>query len=383
MFSSFQTVSRVVFGRGSAAELGNEVRKIGADKVGLITDPGLTKAGIHTALTDSLEKAGIAFAIYDKAELDPTPSSIEQAASWVKANGVELLLGVGGGSALDTTKATALLARHEGPLNRYFGLHKVPGPCMPSILVPTTAGTGSEMTSNAVLNDPITDSKQGIVSDYLYARVVLLDPELTVGLPPFYTAITGMDALVHSIESYVSEHATFLTDALNVQAIRMIAGNIRQAYANGHNMHAREQMLYGAATSGIAFSNTQNGLIHAIGMSFSHEHHIPHGLMMAICAPMGMSFNAMAAPEKFAVIADILGSAPAGAPLQVRAQSAAEGFAALMKDLDITPGLGAHGITREELRPVAEKGAAYKRLMDSNPRKATADELERLLERFY
>ena len=254
---------------------------------------------------------------------------------------------------------------------------------MPSILVPTTAGTGSEMTSNAVINDPITDSKQGIVSDYLYARAVLLDPELTVGLPPFYTAITGLDALVHSIESYVSEHATFITDALNVQAIKMLSGNIRKAYANGRNMQAREQMLYGAAASGIAFSNTQNGLIHALGMSFSHEHHIPHGLMMAICAPMGMSFNALAAPEKFAVIAEILGSAPAGASLQVKAQSAADGFAALLQDLDIKPGLGAHGITREELRQVAEKGAAYKRLMDSNPRKATADELERLLERFY
>lgn len=383
MFSSFQTVSRVVFGRGSAAELGSVARKLNAARVGLITDAGLTRAGIHIPLTDSLAKAGIACAIYDKAELDPTPASIEQAAAWVRENGVDLLLGVGGGSALDTTKATALLARHEGPLNRYFGLHKVPSPCMPTILVPTTAGTGSEMTSNAVLNDPITDSKQGIVSDYLYARVVLLDPELTAGLPPFYTAITGMDALVHSIESYVSEHATFITDALNVQAIRMIVGNIRQAYANGGNMRAREQMLYGAATSGIAFSNTQNGLIHALGMSFSHEHHIPHGLMMAICAPMGMTFNAMAAPEKFAVIADIFGSAPADAPLHVKARSAAAGFAALMQDLDITPGLGAHGITREELRPVAEKGAAYKRLMDSNPRKATADELERLLERFY
>lgn len=383
MFSSFQTVERVVCGCGVAAKLGDEVRRLGCGKVGLVTDKGLTKAGIHVPLMTALEKAGISAMLFDQAELDPTPASIETAAAWVKENGIDLLVGVGGGSALDTTKATALLSVHDGPLSQYFGLHKVPSACMPTILVPTTAGTGSEMTSNSVLSDPVSDTKQGIVSDYLYAKVVLLDPELTLGLPPFYTAITGMDALVHSIESYVSVHATVLTDALNAQAIRLLTSNIRQAYANGGNIRAREGMLYGAALSGIAFSNTQNGVIHAIGMSFSHEHHIPHGLMMAICAPMGMTFNALAAPEKFAVIADIFGSAPADAPLHVKAKSAAVGFAALMDDLDIKQGLATHGIRRDELRPVAEKAAAYKRLMDSNPRKATADVLEKLLEKFY
>ena len=255
--------------------------------------------------------------------------------------------------------------------------------CMPTILIPTTAGTGSEMTSNAVLNDPITDSKQGTVSDYLYAKVVLLDPELTAGLPPFYTAITGLDALVHCIESYVSLHATPFTDALNLQAMRMISDNIRKVYANGGNMEAREQMLYGAAISGMGFSNTQNGIIHALGMSVPSEHHIPHGLMMAVCAPMGMSFNALAAPEKFAVIAEILGSAPAGASMREKAKSAAAGFVNLMDDLGIKQGLSNYGIRREELRGVAELGAAYKRLMDSNPRKGTADVLEKLLEQFY
>lgn len=383
MFSSFQTVERIVYGRNASAKVGDEVRRLGGKKVGIITDKGLTAAGIHIPLVDALEKAGIPTVLFDQAQLDPTPASIETAAAWVKENKVDLLIGLGGGSSLDTTKATALLAVHKGPLSQYFGMHKVPSACMPTILIPTTAGTGSEMTSNSVLSDPVSDTKQGIVSDYLYAKVVLLDPDLTVGLPPFYTAITGMDALVHSIESYVSVHATPFTDALNIQAIRMLSQNIRKAYANGGNMQAREQMLYGAALSGIAFSNTQNGVIHALGMSFSHEHHIPHGLMMAICAPMGMTFNAGAAPEKFAVIADILGSASADTPLQVKAKSAAAGIAALLADLDIKEGLSAYGIRKEELRPVAEKAAAYKRLMDSNPRKASADVLEKLLERFY
>ena len=210
MFSSFQTVERVVYGRGVAAKLGDEVLRLGCRTVAVITDKGLVDAGIHTPLMASLKGAGVEALLYDQAELDPTPASIEKAAAWVRQNKVELLVGLGGGSALDSTKATALLAVHEGPMSRYFGLHKVPSACMPTILIPTTAGTGSEMTSNAVLNDPITDSKQGTVSDYLYAKVVLLDPELTAGLPPFYTAITGLDALVHCIESYVSLHLSLI-----------------------------------------------------------------------------------------------------------------------------------------------------------------------------
>lgn len=383
MFSSFQTVERVVHGMGVSSRLGQEVLRLGCRTAAILTDKGLVKAGIHTPLMDSLEKAGVQAFLYDEAEMDPSPASIEKAAAWVKSKGVELLIGLGGGSALDSTKATAVLATHEGPMSRYFGLHKIPSPCMPTILIPTTAGTGSEMTSNTVLNDPETHSKLGTVSDYLYAKVVLLDPELTLGLPPFYTAITGLDALVHSIESFVSLHATPFTDALNLQAMRMLVENIREAYTNGGNIQAREQMLYGAAISGMAFSNTQNGIIHALGMSVPNEYHIPHGLMMAVCAPMGMTFNALASPQKFAVIADILGSAPAGAPLREKARSAARGFAALMDDLDIRQGLSSHGIRKEDLRIVAERGAAYKRLMDGNPRKGTADELERLLEAFF
>ncbi|WP_296303653.1 iron-containing alcohol dehydrogenase [uncultured Desulfovibrio sp.] len=383
MFANFRTVERVLYGNGVAARLGKEAFDLGARKVALITDKGLVAAGIHLPLMASLEKAGIEALLYDDTEKDPSPASIEKAAAWVKESGVDMLVGLGGGSALDSTKATSVLATNEAPMSRYFGLHKVPSPCLPTILVPTTAGTGSEMTSNAVLNDPETNSKMGTVSDYLYARLVLLDPELTLGLPPFYTAITGLDAIVHGIESFVNLNATDFTDALNIRGLRMLVENIREAYANGGNLRAREQMLYGAAMTGMAFSNTQNGIIHALGMSVSNELHIPHGLMMAVCAPMGISFNALAAPQKFATIAEILGSAPAGASVREKARSAAAGFAALMDDLGIRQGLSHYGIKKSDLRAIAEKGAAYKRLMDGNPRKGTADDLERLLEEFF
>lgn len=383
MVSAFQTVRRVLAGRGSTASLGAEARKLGFRKVGIITDAGLINAGAHNPLLASLREAGIECSVYDEVQLEPTPESIARSAVWAKDIEADALLGLGGGSAMDTAKATALLAFHAGPLSQYFGMQKVPGPCLPTILVPTTAGTGSEMTSNSVITDPATDTKQGIVSDYLYARLVLLDPELTAGLPPFYTAITGIDALVHAIESYVSVNATFITDALNEKALRLLTDNIRKAYANGEDMEARAGMLYGAAASGIAFSNTQNGVIHAIGMSFSHKHNIPHGLMMAICAPLGLAFNAIAAPEKFAFISDILGSAPREAPIHEKAASVTSGFTRILGDLDIECGLGRYGITRDELAQAAEKAAAYRRLMDSNPRKASSSQLLRLLEHFY
>lgn len=382
-FPVFKTVDRIVSGPGCVSMLGQEANKLGFRRVGLITDNDLAQTGMHERLVNSLANNDVDCLIFDQAELEPTSESICRSAAWAKANAVDALLGFGGGSSMDTAKATAVLAVHPEPLSRYYGLQRVPGPCLPVILVPTTAGTGSEMTSNAVVSDPETDTKQGIVSDYLYARLVLLDPELTLGLPPFLTAITGIDALVHAIESYVSVNATFITDALNEKAIRMLHSNIREAYADGENMEARSQMLYGAAASGIAFSNTQNGVIHALGMSISHRHHLPHGLLMAVCAPAGMAFNALAVPAKFAFIANIFGSSPRDATIYGKARSAADGFSALLNDLEIETSLEKLGIARDELSKVASKASEYKRLMDSNPRKATVEQLKRLLEQFY
>lgn len=383
MFSIFQTVGKVVMGRGCAAILGDEAKRLGAKKIGLIMDEGVAGTGVPKKLCASLDKAGLSWSLYDRAEIEPSVESAIRAGEWARDAGVDLLVGAGGGSSMDTAKAAALLARHAGPPSLYYGMEKAPEGCLPLILAPTTAGTGSEMTSVAVLTDYEANSKPGIVSRHLYARVALLDPELTIDLPPFYTAITGMDALVHAMESYVSRFATFLTDALNLRAMRMIVANIRRAFADGGDIGAREGMLFGAAASGMAFSNTQNGVIHALGMSFPPSHHVPHGLMMSICAPMGLAFNAKAAPEKIAKIAEILGCAPKGASIEAKAASASAGFQRLMEDLKIPQSLSERGIERSELEAAAGRAAAYKRLMDSNPASATPRELLDLLERFY
>lgn len=383
MAYTFQTISRIVYGHGAVVELGKEVKRLGGNKVLLITDKGLVQHGIHQPVLEALEQAGIATTVFSGVELDPTPQSIVSCVEQLKEFGADLLIGLGGGSALDSTKAASLLATHEGPLEKYFGMHLVPSPCMPTILIPTTAGTGSEMTSISVLGDAASNSKKGIVSDYLYAKTVLLDPDLTATLPPKYTAYTGLDAFVHAMESYVNLSATPFTEGPDLQAMRMIADNIRKAYANGGNKEARAQLLYASAICGMGFSNTQNGVIHSIGMAVPATYHLPHGLLMAAVGPMGIAFNCMAAPEKYARVAEILGCNTTGMNVYEKAECAVAGFERLLSDLNVQPGLAVYGVKREDIRGIAERAAATQRLMENNPRKATADDLEKLIEKYF
>lgn len=379
MFHLFQTINRIVYGNGSISQLGNEVKRFGCDRVVVITDPGLAKNNIHQPAVDSLKKAGVACHVFSEVELDPSPTGIEKCAQVIKEFKGELLVGIGGGSVLDCTKGASLLASQSGSINEYYGMHLVPSPCLPTILIPTSAGTGSEMTSICVVDDPITNSKRGIASDHLYAKLIVLDTELTMTLPQRQTAYTGLDAIVHCIESYVNKNATPFTEGPALLGMKMLVDNLLEAYFHGDNKVARANMLYGSSICGMSFSNTQNGVIHSIGMAVPATYHIPHGLMMSAVAPMGMKFNSIAAPHKFAKIAEILGCPRGNKDLYEYAASAADGFAKLMEKVGIEQGLAPYGVKREEIRSIAELAASTKRLMDGNPRKATADELEALI----
>lgn len=383
MPSVFQTISRIVYGFGAVDLLPEEVKRFGEPRVLIITDRGLVANGMHKPVEDALKKADIPVNVWGDVVLDPTPESIEDCVAAIGEFNATVLIGLGGGSAMDSTKAAALRACHPGPITKYFGMHKVPGPCMPTIMIPTTAGTGSEMTSISVIADAVSNSKIGIVSDHLYARTVLLDPALTLSLPPRYTAYTGLDAFVHAMESYVNLSATPFTEGPDLHAMLMISGNLRQAYTNGRNPQAREAMLYASSICGMGFSNTQNGVIHAIGMAVPATYHLPHGLLMAACAPMGIAFNCHAAPEKYGEIAEILGCDTRGKNVFEAAEMAVEGFTKLMRDVDIEPGLKAYGVKEEDIRGIAERAAASARLMDNNPRQATADQLEALIREHF
>lgn len=379
----FQNVGRVVYGHGSAARVGREVKRLKGSRVLLLTDKGLVKHGVDAPVKEALAHDNIFVEVFPAPEAEPSPDSVRECAEAIKNSKADFLIGLGGGSALDTTKAAAIIAAHGGPVEKYYGMHLVPGPCMPFILIPTAAGTGSEMTSISVLYDPETDSKKGLVSDHLFAGAVILDPDLTVSLPPRFTAYTGLDAFVHSMESYASLCATPFTEGPVLHAMRMIAGNLRKAYVNGNNKEARAQMLYASAFCALGFNNTQNGVIHAAALAVPAKYKLPHGQLVAALAPMGIAFNCLAAPEKYAEVAGILGCDPTGKNLNEQAQSAVSGFLNLLKDLNVAPGLKAYGVKKEDLRGIAERTAATGRLMDNNPRKGNADDLEHILELFF
>lgn len=382
MIHALNNVPKIVYGFGAVAQAGSEIVRLGGSRVFIVTDPGIAALGLLEPLKSSLVEAGLAFEVFDKAELEPSTSSIHVCADAAKAFKADCVVGIGGGSSLDTAKAALVMLSNEGSIEDYFGMQMVKNPCLPALYVPTAAGTGSEVTSISVLGDPKSGAKFGVVSDYMYASVVLLDPDLTIGLPPHITAMTGLDAFVHAMESFVGLASTPFTDAYNIQAMKLIAANLRKAYANGDNKEARAAMLYAATLAGMGFSQTQNGIIHAVGTNLPVSCKVPHGLAMAALAPMGMSFNCIAAPEKYAQIAEILGVEAGGTALDA-ARKGIDAMYALLSDVGIVPGLKAYNVPREALEGTAERAAKAKRLMGNNPRKATAKQILVLLEAHY
>ena len=382
MVYNHHTVKHFIHGAGSIKQAADVVKNLGGKKAFIVTDPGLAKVGVQKPLEDALTAGGVEWELFAKAELEPSMDSIQACADAAKAFGADVIIGIGGGSPLDTTKAAAVLMTNEGPIEKYFGMNLVPNACMPIMLIPTTAGTGSEFTNISVLADTKNGGKKGVVSDFMYADVVLLDAELTIGLPPRVTAMTGVDAFVHAMESFCGIAATPFTDALDLAAMKLVAGNIRQAYANGKNLKAREGMLYGSALAGMGFGQTQNGIIHAIGTTLPVECHIPHGLAMSFVGAFCVGFNYIANPEKYAVVADILRGCDRSATMSVleRAADVEPAFRALLADLDIKTGLVNYGVKREDLPACADRAFAAKRLLNNNPRTASRDQILALLE---
>ncbi len=376
------TVKRIVHGFGSIQDAAREAKLLGGSRALVVTDPGLAQVGVQAPLEEALKSGGLACQLYAEAELEPSVDSIAHCAEAAKDFKADIIFGIGGGSALDTTKAAAVLLTNEGSIDQYFGMGKVKNPLPPMVLVPTTSGTGSEMTSISVLADTKNGGKWGVVSDYMYADTVILDPDLTIGLPPRVTAMTGIDAFVHAMESFCGKADTPITNGLNIQAMKLISRSLRRAYMNGADREARADMLYASAIAGMGFSNTQNGIIHAVGTAVPREYHLPHGLAIACLAPMCMTFNYMARPEKYAEVALILGEKYDSDTLAL-ASRAASRMSALLKDIDIAEGLQPYGVTREDLALIAERAAGNARLIGNNPRPANARMIQAMLEASY
>jgi alcohol dehydrogenase len=380
MTKSFETVRRITFGCGSLENLGNEIKRVNGSKVMVVTDPGLKGAGVVDAVASVLDQAKLSFSVFAEVEPDPRVEVALASVQAAKAYDPDVIVGLGGGSSLDISKVTSVMLTNEGPIEKYFGMELVPRPGVPLILIPTTAGTGSEMTSICVLGDTKNKVKKGIVSEHMFARTALLDPKLTLALPPRVTAMTGMDALVHAVESFVGVRASVFTDTLNLQAIRLVAANLRLAYANGANLAARENMLHASCLAGMAFSNTQNGLDHALALAIGGKFHLPHGLLTAFIMPWVMEYNLIAAPGKYIKIAEAFGERTKHLPENQAARLSVTAVKSLLDDIGISYKLSSYGVPREEFPALAKATVGAVRLISNNPRAVTEQDVIGILE---
>lgn len=374
----FQTVPRVLSGLNAVSELGEEARRLGGKRIAVITDPGVVKAGVHEAAMESLKKARLKYFLFQDVEPDPPIEIVSESAAFVRENKANLIVGLGGGSSIDVAKATAVQVTNPDPIETYAGINFVPKPGLPTVFVPTTAGTGSEATWVSVLSDTKNKVKIAVLSDYMYAETAILDPTLTLGLPPQVTASTGLDALIHAIESYTGRLATPVTESFALSAIQMIAKYLRKAYADGSDIEARTVMLTASYMAGVAFTNSQCAAAHAGSMSIGGGFHIPHGIATALMLPAVMKFNCIAAPEKFARIARIFGEPVEGLSPIEAAERSVKTVRRLITDLGIKMGLENYGVPKSALPGLAKKAASFGRLWVNNPRSATLEEVKQL-----
>ncbi|MCU0576494.1 MAG: iron-containing alcohol dehydrogenase, partial [Desulfobacterota bacterium] len=307
MVRVFSTTPRIVMGPGSVKTIGTEVKSRGISRVLIVTDKGVISAGLMKPIEESFKTSRVKYDVFDKVEPDPRYEIVADCVETVRESKAQMLIGLGGGSPMDITKTAAVMLTNKGPIGAYFGIGLIPKPGLPTILIPTTAGTGSEVTPIAILSDEGEKLKKGIVSPYLYPAIGILDPELTTGLPPHVTAATGMDALIHAIEAYTSINATTITDMYCIKAIELIYKNIRIAFAKGDNIDARTAMMEGALLAGIAFANAGVTAVHAFAYPIGAEFHIPHGVANTLMLPHVIRFNVLGNLEKFAQLAKPFG----------------------------------------------------------------------------
>jgi alcohol dehydrogenase len=367
------------FGCGMLRTLPDRIKSLGAKKAFLVTDPGVCAAGIMDRVTAILRDASVDFAVCDRVKPDSGSRLIDETTVELKSSGADVVVGIGGGSSLDTAKAVAALATNAGSALDYAGLNKVRNRPLPMIAVPTTSGTGSEVTLWSVFTDDTRAVKVAIGGVLIYPSVALCDPELTLELPAALTAATGMDALAHAIECYTNNNCQPISGALAIEAIRLIGQHLRSAVLNGRDSRSRYGMMLASTMAGIAMNPTRLGLAHALAMPLgSWDLKVPHGVVLAVTLPYVMEFNYIAEPERFVDVARALGESVDGMPRLAAAARAVSAVRDLARDIGIPRGLKEFGVREDHVLPVIEE-AMKSGNVPANPRRTSAEDLTRIL----
>ena len=379
-FNFLPVPTDIHFGNGILATLPGKIRSLGARRVFLVTDAGIRSAGILQKVLDLLSSAQIGYEVYDEVKQDSGSKLIAEAAERLRRCKAEVIVGIGGGSSLDTSKAAATLLTNPGTILDYTGLHKVKNRLPPVIAIPTTAGTGSEVSLWSVFTDDDAGLKVAVGSVYVYPMIALCDPELTLELPPLLTAATGMDALAHGIECYTNNACQPISAALAWNAMQLIGRHLRNAVLNGRNRDSRYAMLLASTMAGIAMNPTRLGLAHALAMPLgSWDIRIPHGIAVAVTLPRVMKFNWVAAPDRFAAVARAFGHPVDQLPPADAAQCAVSAVEKLASDIDIPKGLGEYGLRSSHIPRVIDE-AIKSGNVAVNPRPTSKEQLTAVLE---
>jgi alcohol dehydrogenase len=366
--------SVTLMGVGCANEVGPKAAELGAKKVLLVTDAGLNKMGVAPKIADTIKAAGVECVIYDGAEPNPTDKNVHDGVKVFEAEGCDFIVSLGGGSSHDCAKGIGLVTAGGGHIRDYEGVNKSTVPMTPLVAINTTAGTASEMTRFCIITNTDTHVKMAIVDWRVTPLVAVDDPVLMVGKPPALTAATGMDALTHAVEAYVSTIATPITDACAEKAIRLISNWLRPAVALGENIEARDMMCYAQYLAGMAFNNASLGYVHAMAHQLGGFYNLPHGVCNAILLPAVCEFNLIACPDRFADIADFMGVETVGMSVTEAAEAGIAAIRELSASIGIPAGLTELDVKEADLKTMAEN-AQKDACMLTNPRKAKLEQV--------
>lgn len=377
MSSTFFIPAVNMMGIGSLDEAMGAIKNHGFRKALIVTDAGLAKAGVADRVSQLLAQQDIESVLYDGAKPNPTVSNVENGLTLLKSSACDFVISLGGGSPHDCAKGIALCAANGGHISEYEGVDRSARPQLPLVAINTTAGTASEMTRFCIITDEARHVKMAIVDRNVTPLLSVNDPSLMAAMPKGLTAATGMDALTHAVEAYVSTAATPITDACALKAVELISANLRNAVANGSDMTARENMAYAQFLAGMAFNNASLGYVHAMAHQLGGFYDLPHGVCNAVLLPHVESFNASVCPERLRDVAKSMGVNVQGMSPEQGAQAALAAIRTLSKDIGIPGGLGELGAKADDI-PVLAANALKDACGLTNPRPADQQQIEEI-----
>jgi alcohol dehydrogenase class IV len=397
LFAAARLPGEILFGKGQRHMLATVAAKHGR-RAFVCTDERFAATPVFVEMMDTLRKASIDVVVHDRTQPDVPRDSVAAAVAELGSYRPDMVIGIGGGSCLDMAKCASLLIRHGGRLQDYYGEFKVPGPTLPVIAVPTTAGTGSEVTPVAVISDPERTLKVGISSPHLLATVALCDPDLTLSCPPSLTAVAGADALTHAIEAYTAltrdadpalpqKHVfvgkSALTDHFALLAIRLLGRSLETACRDGSNEAARADVMLGAMAAGCAFGTAGTAAAHAVQYPVGALTHTPHGLGVATMLPYVMTYNLPAATREIAEVGAALGLPEAGKSIEQLARDTIAEVTRLFAAIGIPATLADLGLPADKVDWTAEQALGIDRLIKNNPRPFDLTAMQRLVRAAY